>query len=102
MAGTLSGERGDVSDTAVEDWKSKLPVVCDGYAPKDIFNMAETSLLQHTCNCFLKFGLTYDQHMAATSLWWPLLSSPTSGCHRQVRLYIYFEYFFPSNSCYSL
>ena len=36
VAGTLSGERGDVSDTAVEDWKSKLPVVCDGYAPKDL------------------------------------------------------------------
>ena len=44
MAGTLSGERGDVSDTAVEDWKSKLPVVCDGYAPKDIFNMDKTRL----------------------------------------------------------
>ena len=27
--------------------------------------------------------------MAATSLWRPLLSSPTSGRHRQVRLYIY-------------
>ena len=27
--------------------------------------------------------------MAATSLWPPLLSSPTSGRHRQVRLYIY-------------
>ena len=45
-------------------------------------------LLQHTCNCFFKFGLTYDLHMAATSLWRPLLSSPTSGRHRQVRLYI--------------
>ena len=29
--------------------------------------------------------------MAATSLWRPLLSSPTSGRHRQVRLYIYIE-----------
>lgn len=40
----LSGESADVSDASVDDWKSKLPNLCAGYAPKDIFNMDETGL----------------------------------------------------------
>ncbi|XP_045178721.2 tigger transposable element-derived protein 4-like [Mercenaria mercenaria] len=44
VLGTMSGERGDVNKDTVTDWKSKLPTVCDGYDPKDIFNMDETGL----------------------------------------------------------
>ena len=43
--GTLSGERGDVNDTVVDDWKQKLPTLCAGYDAKAIFNMDETSLI---------------------------------------------------------
>lgn len=42
--GTMSGERGDVNNTVVDDWKSKLSTLCAGYAPADIFNMDETGL----------------------------------------------------------
>ena len=44
VMGTMSGERGDVSNDTVNDWKSKLPTVCEGYTPQDIFNMDETGL----------------------------------------------------------
>ena len=40
---TMSGERGDV-DIVVEDWKSKLHELCQGYDPKDIFNMDKTGV----------------------------------------------------------
>jgi hypothetical protein len=40
--GTMSGERGDVDKNIVENWKEKLPKLCEGYEPKNIFNMDET------------------------------------------------------------
>ena len=40
----LSGESGDVPADAVADWARRLPVVCEGYEPKDIFNADETGL----------------------------------------------------------
>ena len=42
--GTMSGERGDVNKDVVSSWKGKLPTVCEGYDPKDVFNMDETGL----------------------------------------------------------
>ena len=41
---TMTGERGDVDKTTVDDWKKKLPALCEGYRPEDIFNMDETGL----------------------------------------------------------
>jgi len=41
---TFSGERGDVNQTIVDNWKERLPSLCEGYAPCDIFNMDETGL----------------------------------------------------------
>jgi hypothetical protein len=29
----MSGERGDVDKNIVENWKEKLPKLCEGYAP---------------------------------------------------------------------
>lgn len=40
----LSGEGAAVSEATVTDWKSRLPSICDGYAPADIFNADETGL----------------------------------------------------------
>ncbi|XP_041378800.1 tigger transposable element-derived protein 4-like [Gigantopelta aegis] len=40
----MSGERGDVNNATIIDWKAKLPTVCEGYTPQDIFNMDETGL----------------------------------------------------------
>ena len=42
--GTMSGERGDVKDETVKNWKKTLPKLCEGYAEKDIFNMDESGL----------------------------------------------------------
>ncbi len=42
--GLMSGESGDVDEKVVSDWKEKLPELCKGYAPCDIFNMDETIL----------------------------------------------------------
>lgn len=42
--GSMSGERGDVKQATITEWKDKLPTLCAGYAPKDIFNMDETGL----------------------------------------------------------
>jgi hypothetical protein len=50
VLGTMSGERGDVNDTVVDDWKQKLPTLCDGYDAKDIFNMDETGLFYRSVN----------------------------------------------------
>ena len=44
VLGTITGERGDVDTTTVDDWKKKLPGLPEGYRPKDIFNMNETGL----------------------------------------------------------
>lgn len=40
----MSGERGDVDTKTVSDWKAKLPSECEGYEPRDIFNMDETGI----------------------------------------------------------
>ena len=37
--GTMTGERGDVSTKTVDEWKEKLPTICYGYLPHNIFNM---------------------------------------------------------------
>lgn len=42
--GAMSGESGDVDDTVVSDWKTKLPSILKDYEPCDIFNMDETGL----------------------------------------------------------
>ena len=42
--GSQSGERGDVDHAIVSDWNKKLPIVCQGYEPRNIFNMDETGL----------------------------------------------------------
>ena len=41
----MSGERGDVDDSECDDSIKKLPEICEGYEPKDIFNMDETGVL---------------------------------------------------------
>ena len=38
------GESASVSSTTVDDWKSRLPALYQGYAAKDIFNMDETGV----------------------------------------------------------
>lgn len=45
MFWAINGESGDVSKSVVEEWKSKLPTICAGFEPKDIFNMDETGLV---------------------------------------------------------
>ncbi|KAK6166482.1 hypothetical protein SNE40_023159 [Patella caerulea] len=42
--GCMSGERADVDMGVVDDFKSKVPHLCSGFLPKDIFNMDETGL----------------------------------------------------------
>ena len=39
-----SGERGEVDSDVVKNWKERIPSVCEGYAPSNIFNMDETGL----------------------------------------------------------
>lgn len=38
------GERGEVCEDTVKNWKDSVPEVCRGYAPSDIFNMDESGL----------------------------------------------------------
>lgn len=40
----LSGEAADVDPIVVSDWSAQLKTLCEGYAPKDIFNADETGL----------------------------------------------------------
>ena len=40
----MPGERGDIDKNVVENWKEKLPKLCEGYEPKNIFNMNETGV----------------------------------------------------------
>ena len=40
--GKMSGERGDVNQATVDEWKQRIPTVCEGYSPADIFNMDES------------------------------------------------------------
>ena len=42
---TLSGEAADVPVEVCDDWTRRLPELCEGYDPKDIFNCDETGLL---------------------------------------------------------
>jgi hypothetical protein len=41
---SVCGEGGDVNIDTVDNWKLKLPIICDGYEPKDIYNADETWL----------------------------------------------------------
>jgi hypothetical protein len=41
---TLCGEAADVDKNVVSGWSAKLPELCHGYKPADIFNMDETGL----------------------------------------------------------
>ena len=41
---TQSGERGEVKSETVNQWLETIPDVCQGYEPKDIFNMDESGL----------------------------------------------------------
>jgi hypothetical protein len=41
---TTHGEAKDVNNDVVESWKVNLPIVCEGYDKKDIFNADETGL----------------------------------------------------------
>ena len=40
----LNGESADVPGEAVRNWGQRLPVLCDGYEAKDIFNADETGM----------------------------------------------------------
>ncbi|XP_053405027.1 uncharacterized protein LOC128558824 [Mercenaria mercenaria] len=40
----MSGDRGDVKEDCVNDWKRKLPTLCEGYHEKGIMNMDKTGL----------------------------------------------------------
>ena len=40
--GLLSGERRDVDQTEASNFKSKLPEICLGYEPRDVFNTDES------------------------------------------------------------
>lgn len=42
--GTMSGERGDVQQHTVNEWKSRLPDLCKDYSAENIFNMDKTGL----------------------------------------------------------
>ena len=41
---TMTGERGDVGTTTVDDWKKNLPALPEVYRSEEIFNMDETGL----------------------------------------------------------
>ena len=41
---TQTGERGEVNMDTVNDWIERIPSLCDGYEPRNIFNMDETGL----------------------------------------------------------
>ncbi|UYV64477.1 hypothetical protein LAZ67_3000888 [Cordylochernes scorpioides] len=40
----LEVETGDVKEATIENWKASLIKICNGYSPKDIFNLDETGL----------------------------------------------------------
>lgn len=41
---SMNGERGDVDLQTVNEWTQKLPTLCEGYSPSNIFNLDETGL----------------------------------------------------------
>lgn len=55
-----SGEKAAVNMNVVDEWIEKLPSICEGYKPSDIFNMDETGLFYRdtTRNTFFKKGET--------------------------------------------
>ncbi|KAH3719702.1 hypothetical protein DPMN_062569 [Dreissena polymorpha] len=57
---TQSGERGEVKLDTVDKRKAKIASVCQGYEPKDIFNMDESGLFYRdsTKSTFFKKGET--------------------------------------------
>ncbi|XP_052255184.1 tigger transposable element-derived protein 4-like [Dreissena polymorpha] len=57
---TRTGERAEVDPVVVDDWKKRLPTICEGYQPCDIYNMDETGLFykQSTSATFFKKGET--------------------------------------------
>ena len=46
--GTQSGESGSVNAAIVDSWKLYLKTQCEGYTPKDIYNLDESGLFYHT------------------------------------------------------
>ncbi|KAG1680306.1 Voltage-dependent calcium channel subunit alpha-2/delta-3 [Nymphon striatum] len=67
------------SNEVVNDWKSKVSTLCEGYAPRDIFNMDETGL-------FYKSGKKTTVH--------PKGSDCAGGKHSEDRLiFVAFTYF---------
>lgn len=44
----LNGEAAEVCQDTVDDWKQRLPALCEGYQPQDIFNADETGLYYRT------------------------------------------------------
>ena len=38
----ISGESGDVREETVDSWRGRLPVILQGWHPRDIWNMDET------------------------------------------------------------
>ena len=41
----MGGERGDVKESTVKEWRDNFPTLCSGYDEKAIFNMDESGLL---------------------------------------------------------
>lgn len=56
---TMSGERGEVDSAVVNDWKEKIPSLCEEYEPRNIFNMDETGLFfrQSTRSTLIQKGV---------------------------------------------
>ena len=44
MVATLCGEAAEVSKVVVDDFKSRLPSILEGYKPEDIYNCDESGL----------------------------------------------------------
>ncbi|XP_069129151.1 tigger transposable element-derived protein 4-like [Argopecten irradians] len=42
--GSQSGERGDVNIDVIDDWNDRLQSMCEGFDPKDIFNIDESGI----------------------------------------------------------
>ena len=64
---TMSGERGDVDCSVVDDWKKKLPVICEGYEPRDIFNMDDTGIFYKADSLYLGLNKV-EVHIPKTAL----------------------------------
>ena len=40
----MTGERDNADTSTADDWKKRLPALCEWYRPEDIFNMDETGM----------------------------------------------------------